>query len=853
MLLAAFAIGLRWVLDPWLGQRLPFITVFGVVAAAAWFGGPRPAFLATVLCFIACDYAFTDPNLPSLLVLGLYLITCSAVIWFAYVVRVAQRRAVEREDVLRVTLGSIGDAVITTDAQGAVALLNPVAETLTGWMQREAAGQRLETIFRIVNETTREPAENPIARVLSTGATAGLANHTVLIARDGTERTIDDSAAPIRDTSGRIVGCVLVFRDVTDRRRLEIDNAERYRIARMLASIVESSDDAIIAKSLDGVIQSWNVAAERIFGYTAEEAVGRNIALIIPPERVAEENHIIGRLRKGERVDHFETVRRRKDGTRVDVSLTISPIRDAGGKVIGASKIARDITARKQAEELLRENEERLRLALETGKLGVWEWDVRNDHISWTDSLHALHGVARDDFGASLDAMVALVHPDDRGRVSEAIERSLNEGAPYELEFRTVKPGGEVIWIFTSATVTRHDGRAVRMIGATMDITDRKRAEDALKTADRRKDEFLAVLAHELRNPLAPIRNAAQVLLMKASSDEDKKWSREVIGRQVHHMARLLDDLLDVSRLALNRFELRKERIELAEVIQSAVETSRPLVDAGKLELVVDIPRNPVHIHADPVRLAQVFSNLLNNAAKYTDPGGHIRLSAERGEAEIVVSVKDDGIGISADALPRIFDMFSQAKPALERSQGGLGIGLALARGLVELQGGKIEAHSAGAGTGSEFIVRFPLAAEDAIAGETPGERGTETVGPKKRLLIVDDLKDSADSLAMLLGLKGHEVHTAYNGEEAVAAAMKYEPEVILLDIGMPRVNGYDTCRLIRQKLAGHRVFLIALTGWGKEDDRTRSKEAGFDLHIVKPVDPETLSRLIEELHPAHS
>jgi len=849
VLFAVLAIALRWVLDPWLGQRLPFITVFGAVAAAAWFGGPGPALVATVLCFIACDYLFIDPNLPFALVMGLYLLTCGAIIGFAYAIWIAQRRAVEREEILRVTLNSIGDAVITTDARGGVVLINPVAESLTGWMQREAVGQSLDAIFRIVDEVTRKPAENPIARVLTTGATAGLANHTVLVARDGTERAIDDSAAPIRDSNGRTVGCVLVFRDVTDRRRLEVDNAERYRTARLLASIVESSDDAIVGKSLDGIIQSWNAAAERIFGYDAEEAVGRHITLVIPPDRVAEEDHIIGRLRRGERVDHFETVRMRKDGSHVEVSLTISPIHDVDGRVIGASKVARDITAKKQAEELLRENEERLRIAMETGKIGVWEWDIPADHVTMTDSLHAIHGISKEDFGATAEAFAELVHPDDRELVSKAMDRSLNQEAPYELEFRVVKPGGEVIWIFTNAIVMRRDGRPVRMIGASMDITERKRTEEALKTADRRKDEFLAILAHELRNPLAPIRNASQVLLMKASSDADTKWSREVIGRQVHHMARLLDDLLDVSRIALNRFELRKERIELAEIIRNAVDTSRPLMDAGRHDLVVDLPRNPVHVHGDPVRMAQVFSNLLNNAAKYTETGGHIRLSVEPREGEILVSVKDDGIGISAEALPRIFDMFSQAKPALERSQGGLGIGLALARGLVELHGGRIDVHSAGPGTGSEFIVRLPLAIEDAAEAGPSDDRGAQVAAKKRRLLIVDDLKDSADSLAMLLELMGHEVHTAYNGEDAVAAAVKYEPEVILLDIGMPKVNGYDTCRLLRQRLSGRHVFVIALTGWGQEDDRARSREAGFDRHIVKPVEAENLSRLLDELY----
>ena len=372
----------------------------------------------------------------------------------------ARQRAEEalrkQSEWLRITLASIGDAVISTDAEGRVTFMNGVAEALTGWPQAEAVGRPLPDVFHIVNERTRQPVENPALRALREGTIVGLANHTVLIARDGTERPIDDSAAPMRDESGAAVGAVLVFRDVTERKRAEEAQAR-------LAAIVESSEDAIVSKTLDGIIRSWNAGAERLFGYTPEEAVGQSITLIIPPERHDEEHEILARIRRGERVEHFETVRVAKDGRRIDISLTVSPVRDGEGRIIGASKVARD-------------------------------------------------------------------------------------------------------------------------------ITDRKRAEEALREADRRKDEFIALLAHELRNPLAPLRNGLQVMRLAAGDANAVAQARDMMDRQLGHMVRLIDDLLDISRISQNKMELRRSRVLLADVVSSAVETARPLIEAAGHELTVSLP-----------------------------------------------------------------------------------------------------------------------------------------------------------------------------------------------------------------------------------------------------------------------
>jgi signal transduction histidine kinase/ActR/RegA family two-component response regulator len=372
---------------------------------------------------------------------------------------------------------------------------------------------------------------------------------------------------------------------------------------------------------------------------------------------------------------------------------------------------------------------------------------------------------------------------------------------------------------------------------------------ESMKDADRRKDEFLATLAHELRNPLAPIRNASMVLLSKGLPETRLRWGAEVINRQVEHMARLLEDLLDISRISRNRLELRREWLELAAVVNSALETSRPFIDAGRHKLTIELPPAPIYVDGDPVRLAQVFSNLLNNAAKYTEPEGQLSLTASIEGHDVVVRVRDNGIGIARGMLPRIFDMFAQAPPAMRRAQSGLGIGLSLAKGVIDLHGGRIEAHSAGAGEGSEFIVRLPRVNEGAPA---PLKSLPDTT-VARRLLVVDDLKDSADSLAVLLTTLGHEVHTAYDGATGLEAAANLRPEAIFLDIGMPVMNGIEVCRRVREAPWGKHLRIIALTGWGQPEDRRRTQEAGFDHHLIKPADATVLAQLLSALPPSHS
>jgi CheY-like chemotaxis protein len=375
-----------------------------------------------------------------------------------------------------------------------------------------------------------------------------------------------------------------------------------------------------------------------------------------------------------------------------------------------------------------------------------------------------------------------------------------------------------------------------------------------LDPAARAKDEFLATLAHELRNPLAPLRNAAHILRREKTVSSQSQWALEVIERQTQHMTRLIDDLLDVSRITQNKLELRTLRVEFAEVVRVAVETSRPLIEAAGHELTVVLPSAALFLNADLTRLSQALANLLNNAAKYTERGGHVWLAAERQGSDVVITVRDNGTGIPPEMLPRVFDMFTQVSRTLNRSQGGLGIGLSLVKRLVELHGGTVQVKSEGRGKGSEFIVRLPVIVESAVQPERIDVDGEIAgAGASLRILIADDNRDSADSLAILLRMTGNDVRAVYDGAAAVSAVREYSPNVALLDIGMPELSGYQAAQQIRGMIGGGDVVLIALTGWGQDGDRQRSREAGFDYHMVKPVNPDSLLKLLATIQKRHA
>lgn len=1153
----------------------------------------------------------------------------------------AERLAMEHAERLRTTLASIGDAVIATDTDGRVTNMNAIAEALTGWRLGDAMGQPLELVFHIVNETTRQAAVNPAIRALREGIVVGLANHTLLIAKDGTERPIDDSAAPIRRNNGEIVGCVLVFRDITERHRSEFElrererrfgtlaesipqlvwmadpdgdifwynrrwydytgtipedmvgwgwqrvhdprslpqvlerwresigtghsfemvfplrrhdgeyrrfltrvepirddggqvirwlgtstdveelertraalreNEERLRLAAdatamgildfdpetgrlnfsdgalriwgfhedespspklvmarvhpddrssvkaawaaaldpqgggelelqhrlvrpdgatrwvaakvrtvfraesprramrslgtmlditeakwaeqrlrfqldLTRSITDTATTAIVMLDENGRCTFMNPAAESMTGFTFDEVQGGSLEGFVgkicgdDPSTPWRESPIASGLRTGGEVRDREDVFVRRNGERFPVMCNARSIaRD--GVSVGTILEFRDITDERKAAAALRESESRYRLVGDAANDAIWDWDLVTNRVTWNPGLSRSFGYAPEDVGADAVWWEGKIHPDDRARIHAGIHAAIETDVEiWTGDYRFRRADGTYASVFDRGRIVREHGKAIRMVGSMLDLTERQAAEAALRQrtaqlnftlaatgvglwlnalplealdwdertrslfhvgagevptielfwsrlhsedrqrtqlamdaalrdgslyaiehrvvdprteevrwlksmgqatygangapvrfdginyditdakrleeelrgiaaelsdANRMKDVFLATLAHELRNPLAPISNGLQLIRLARGDWSVVEKARALMDRQIRQMVRLVDDLMDASRISTGKIQLRIERVDLATVLNSAVETSLPLIESLGHDLSVALPQSPVLVDVDPTRLAQVLSNLLNNSAKHSNRKARIWLTAEQQGREVVVSVKDTGIGIAAEHLSRVFDMFSQVDQSWEGAQAGLGIGLSLVKSLVELHGGTVEARSDGVDRGAEFVVRIPC----VVAA--PAE-ATETIDPEDntvalRVLVVDDNTDSADSLAIALQMMGSEVMTAYDGEAAVSVAAASRPDVILLDIGLPKLNGYEVCRHIRAQAWGKQMFILAQSGWSQDEHRERTRDAGFDHHLVKPVDPDVLLRLLRNL-----
>jgi len=511
--------------------------------------------------------------------------------------------------------------------------------------------------------------------------------------------------------------------------------------------------------------------------------------------------------------------------------------------------------------EALRESETRMRLAQDAARVGTFDWNVRTGEYVWTPELEAMYGLPPGGFGGTQAAWEQLLHAEDRAEAVRLVARAFETGLPVEGEWRVPWPNGSVHWLMGRFQVFKGaTGAPLRMTGVHIDITKRKQAEEVLRASDRQKNEFLSMLAHELRNPLAPIRNATEVLKQCGTDAGRLRWAHGVIDRQLAHLVRLVDDLLDVSRITLGKIRLAVEPTELETVIGQAVEAVRPVVDKFGHRLEIALPPHPVHLRGDPTRLVQVFVNLLTNAAKYTEAGGQIRLAAARtdpaaepgGGPAVRVRVRDTGIGIAPDLLPTVFDLFTQASRSLDRSQGGLGVGLTLVRRLVELHGGTVEAHSDGLGRGSEFTVTLPVSDVRGPDEPVPVPERTEPrtdPGPL-RVVVIDDNVDGAESLADLIGLLGHEVRIAHDGGAGIELVRDFDPDIVLLDIGLPGMDGYEVARRLRRD-AVTRAALVTLSGYGREEDRTLSREAGCKQHFVKPVDLGTLQTIFSTIRPA--
>ncbi len=602
---------------------------------------------------------------------------------------------------------------------------------------------------------------------------------------------------------------------------------------------------------LDGRWLRVNQTICRITGYSEAELLPLTYAEITHPDDLEADLMFVDRLLAGE-IDNYSMVKRylRKDGSIVWVNLTVSLLRELNGDPLHFISAVEDISAKRTAQEELDRQRKFIERLAHVMPSMLYVFDLVEQRNVWANrQVGEALGYSQSNIAEpGPDLLAKLMHPDDQEKVSQHFSRLSNspDATVLEIDYRLRHRDGQWRW-FQSHDVpfTRDQNQQVReIVGVAADVTRSRQVEQELREADAKKDHFIATLAHELRSPLAPIRNAINVMRKIGEDDPDLIWCRDIIDRQVGQMAHMLEDLLDVSRIAQGKLTLRVERVDLATVVEQAVDVARPFIDAAGHTLRVALPAQPLPLRGDLTRLAQVFSNLLINAAKYTEANGTIELIAQPLDDSVEVRVTDTGIGIDAQHLPQVFQMFGQVVAALDRSQGGLGIGLSLIKRLVEMHGGQISAHSAGLGKGSQFVVHLPIAST-----ESPAEPNDviDAVLPMPdhhyRVLVVDDSRDSADSLAMLLELNGHRVQIAYDGLTAVTMAQRYRPHAVLMDLGMPGVNGYEACRRIRQQAWGQSMLLIAQTGWGQESDRKLTREAGFDHHLVKPIDASLLDQ----------
>jgi PAS domain S-box-containing protein len=844
------AVLVRWLLTPLLPHGLPFITLYPAVAIAVWYGGWAPALLATLLGYLAVGMLFMESDARSplsmsgpggIVAFATYLLSSLIVIFLGSGMRRAQRRAEANEARNAAVLEAALDAIVTMDHAGRVVEFNPAAERTFGYRRDDVLGRDMADL--IIPPSLRQQHRLGLARYLATGEPRMLDRQLELTAQrsDGTEFPAELSLTRLHKEGLPVFTAHL--RDITARRRSE----ETLRAREAELELIASRTPLILTRcSRDRRYVYVNRAGAELLGRPAEQIVGRPVAEIMGKEAFAAVSHHIERVLAGEDVEFEMEVPYAHRGPRF-VRATYTPDRDENGRVIGWVASVSDITERRRAELALRESETMLRFSHRAARAGTWTWEAASGLVTWSGECYELFGV---DPQTPLlyESWRNALHPDDRERADTVTREAMERGQDLNVEYRIVHPERGLRWLTSIGRIIDPVGRPGYMTGISLDITERKQAEEALREADRRKDEFLATLAHELRNPLAPVRNALHILRLKGGLAPELQWARDVIDRQVQQMTRLIDDLMDISRITRDRLEMRSEHAELAKVIQGAVETNRALIESSGHELHVTLPDEPVYLEADIVRLAQVFSNLLNNAAKYSDRGSRIWLAAEQQDGEVRVSIRDEGIGIPSEMLPRIFEMFTQVDRSLERTQGGLGIGLTIVRRLVEMHGGSIEARSEGVDRGSEFIVRLPVSSSSAASASPSRAELLAPAAVRRRVLVVDDNADAAASLCLMLELLGYETRSAADGMAGLESVGQFRPHIALLDIGMPRMNGYDLARHIRQEPWGKEIVLIAVTGWGQEQDRQRTVAAGFDQHLVKPVDPNALAGLLAAL-----
>jgi PAS domain S-box-containing protein len=827
----AGALLVRAGLDPWIGRGAATITIYGAVVLAVWYGGALPGLFAAIAGYFAANYFFSSSLLDrDLARLVGYSLSNLLIIGLGGAMHSARARAEASEARFRAFMDHAPAPVVLKDEDGRYLYINPAGEKAAGIAPGGGLGRTDADIF------PPEAARNVQAhdrQVLESNAPV---TFSLELRGEGGDRYLLSYKFPLRDAGRRYIGTVAV--DLTELRRSQAElaaNREQLKLVTdsMSVGVVRVSKDLRYVW-VNRVFASWA-------GRRPEDVIGRKLEEIVGEAGVQELRPYFEKALAGERSEYERLSTQYPSLGRRWINGVVVPVFDAERKPDGWVTVITDIHDRKRADEALRGAQDQLQIVVDTIPASVLRCN-RDGVVIWVNNTYARWlALPREQIIGR--PLAELRGEESMRHIRPYINRVLaGEQVRYEriAEFK----GFGRRWVSATFTPTVDPaGEVSGWVTVSFDIHERKLMEDALRDADRKKDEFLATLAHELRNPLAPIGNAVAIMNRKTGLDAELSWSREVIGRQVAQMSRLIDDLLDIARIASGKLLVRRERVSLERAVDMALETSRPNITAAGHNLSVVLPTERVILDADPMRLAQVFANLLNNAARYSEPHGEITMSAEVEGDQVVVSVADKGIGFPPEIASQIFEPFSQFTRSNERTHGGLGIGLSLVKGIVALHGGSVEARSEGPGAGSEFIVRLPvaLAKEESVEKQKdPAASAPEGV----KILVADDNRDAADSLQRILALYGYDVRVAYDGAQALAVREGFEPTVAVLDIGMPGMNGYQAARALRAR-HGDRIRLIALTGWGQEGDRRRALEAGFDYHLTKPVDPAVLNELL--------
>ena len=827
------ALGIRIQLIPVLGTHSPLLALTLPVLLVACLVGRGPALLITLLAPLACtpffqaQFTWNDPiGWSAHILLFLFISTVSVAL--IHQLQVTYRQMSESEARLRVATQSAHLGIVDWTLGTAASLwCNTRALELLGITSSDASIQNpAESLVRNVHPEDRQLLEQQLGAI--DAHTQRL--HLQLRLRNETThdyRHIELLAAPT-PTASSAVRLLGVVRDRTD------EVLAHQRRAR-LESIVIASGDAIFSEGLDGRITSWNPAAERLFGHDSS-IIGQAASALVPGELRAEDHSLVASVLREGSIITYETQRWRADGSTVAVAMTISSITTAEGRRNGVCRIVRDVSEQRRSNEALAKSEQRFRHLADAMPQIVFVLDAQQRvtylNRRWQEYTGRL--------SASNDDLAAAIPREDLLRLFEAWSAQGAHERVQAIEFRLLSHAGEPRWFLSRAVpILNADGSIDMWIGTSTDIHDQKLAQSALLEADRRKDEFLAMLAHELRNPLAPVLNIASILEGRASDTVAVQQMSGILKRQTSHLARLVDDLLDVSRITRGKINLKHERLMLQSVIDRALESVHPLLIAKSQAIKLMAPPWPAVIEGDAVRLTQVLANLLMNASKYSPASSTIALTLATDANEARVHVRDRGIGIDGQALPHVFDLFMQGDQALDRPQGGLGIGLTIAKRLVELHGGRIEARSDGPGQGSEFIIALPLAPE-----VLPRRSDLDTHGVAcRRIIVVDDNVDAAISLMMLLQMEGHEVRVAHDGHSTLSLLREFPADVALLDIGLPGIDGYALAEIIRERHGAMTPKLIALSGYAPEE--SLQNDVRFDAHLTKPVQ---MSKLLQTI-----